>query len=181
MITAYPAATEARWYGFPSDSGAEFSTDRLHRFLLWRIWSPAPGALLGFVMLNPSTADETRNDPTTKRNMARARHLGYAGIVQANLYSFRSASPSKLKASGYPGGPASGGQNMYYVGQMFAACKDVVLAWGAHARPEDAAAFVRIVRQAPEPRRLLHLGLIKNGAPRHPLHTAYAAPLQEWT
>ncbi len=102
--SAFPApctcADSQRLYGFPSPSGADFSADRLHRFLLWRIWSPAPGKLLGFVMLNPSSADETRDDPTTVRNCARARGLGYAGVVQANLYSFRTPSPAVLKAHG---------------------------------------------------------------------------------
>lgn len=35
-------------------------------------------------------------------------------------------------------------------------------------------------RDAEGYRRLLHLGRLKNGMPRHPLHTAYAVPLQEF-
>lgn len=182
MTMVHPSGVGARFYGFPASQGAEFSSDMLHRFLLWRIWSPEPGKLLGFVMLNPSTADATNDDPTTTRNMARARRMGYAGIVQANLYSYRTPSPDKLKAQGYPGAPTGidGGENMRSVGIMFAACQDVVLAWGAHARIYDAAAFVRIVRQAPKNSRLLHLGLLKNGMPRHPLMVSYSTPLQEW-
>lgn len=166
-------------YGFPTAIGAEFSADRLHRFLLWRIWSPPPGKLLGFVMLNPSSADETRDDPTTVRNMARARALGYAGVVQANLYSFRTPSPAKLKAEGYPGGPR--GVNHEALWKIAAFCQDVVLACGAHARLEDLQWAKLVLAGAAQPPRLLHLGLLKNGAPRHPLHTAYAVPLQEWT
>lgn len=166
--------------GFPGANGAEFSLDRTHRYLLWRIWDAATPPL-GFVMLNPSSADETRDDPTTVRNMARARALGYGGVVQGNLYSFRTPSPKALKGAGFPGGPDDPRFiNMYHVGVLFAACPDVVLAWGAHARAVDAARFVGIVRHAPTPRRLLCLGRLKNGAPRHPLHTAYAVPLQEW-
>lgn len=179
-----------RWYGFPMAMGAEFSADRVHRFLLWRLWSPAPGALLGFVMLNPSSADETLDDPTTTRNCARARLLGYAGIVQANLYSFRTPSPKALKAAGYPGAVTGlSSANDDAVRRVFAVCKDVVLAWGAHARLEDAGRFIITanclwrMQRAPVT-RLLHLGRLKNGMPRHPLMTAYGeAPnygLQEW-
>lgn len=168
------------YYGFPSLSGADFSADRLHRLLLWRIWSPAPGKLLGFLMLNPSSADETRDDPTTVRNCARARALGYAGVVQANVYTYRTPSPAVLKAQGYPGKPSEplGGRTL---GRLAEACPDVVVACGAHARATDFDhAVLELLGAGPRRPRLLHLGLTKNGLPRHPLHTAYAAPLQEW-
>lgn len=161
---------------FPTALGAEFSLDRVHRFLLWRIWDAATPPL-GFVMLNPSSADETRDDPTTVRNMARARALGYGGVVQANLYSFRTPSPKALKAAGWPCAMANWG-NLQHLARL---CADVVLAWGAHAPPVRAAEVVQVLRESAGRPRLLHLGLLKNGAPRHPLHTAYAAPLQEWT
>lgn len=46
--------------------GATFSPDRRYRYLLWRMWSPAM-PVANFVLLNPSTADETVNDPTVER------------------------------------------------------------------------------------------------------------------
>lgn len=168
------------FYGFPTLMGAEFSADRLHRLLLWRIWSPEPGKLLGFLMLNPSSADETRDDPTTVRNCARARALGYAGIVQANVYTFRTPSPAVLKAQGYPGKPSQelGGQALQRLAE---ACHDVVLACGAHAQPGDFDhAVLELLGGAARRPRLLHLGRLKNGMPRHPLHTSYATPLQQW-
>lgn len=165
-------------YGFPSLAGADFSADRLHRFLLWRIWSPEPGKLLGFLMLNPSSADETRDDPTTVRNMARARSKGYAGIVQANVYSFRTPSPQVLKKQGYPGGPR--GDNAKALQRLAAACPDIVLACGAHAEPHDfAQAVLEIAGAEPMP-RLLHLGLTKGLLPRHTLYMSYGAPLMPW-
>lgn len=166
------------WYGFPAPFGADFNADRSHRLLLWRLWSPEPGSLLGFVMLNPSSADETRDDPTTVRNMARARALGYAGVVQANLYSYRTPHPRLLKAAGYPGHPVAS-DNTDALARLGDLCPEIVLAWGAHARPGDAAALLRLLALRPRPPRLRHLGLLKNGQPRHPLHTAYAVPLQE--
>jgi hypothetical protein len=46
--------------------GAVFSDDREYRYRLWRTWDvDKPTA--AFVMLNPSTADETENDPTIRR------------------------------------------------------------------------------------------------------------------
>ena len=52
-------------------SGACFSNDRIYRYSLWRRWDNGP--TLNFICLNPSTADETRNDPTVTRLERRAR------------------------------------------------------------------------------------------------------------
>ena len=45
---------------FPESSGATFSPCRRYRYTLWRQWDERPPAT--FIMLNPSTADETRDD-----------------------------------------------------------------------------------------------------------------------
>lgn len=42
---------------------AVFSTDGAYRYALWRQWLLGEGTLM-FVMLNPSTADAIKNDPT---------------------------------------------------------------------------------------------------------------------
>ncbi len=175
---------------FATAVGAEFSADRAHRLLLWRIWDQATPPL-GFVMLNPSSADETRDDPTTILNMVRARAAGYGGVVQANLYSYRTPSPRKLKQAGYPGFACADEGNARAWKQLVNACADVVLVWGAHARCHkgvqvdgDRAVWMLTTFfpqefgiRAP---RLLCLGRLKGGAPRHPLHTAYAVPLQDF-
>ncbi len=129
-------------------------------------------------------ADETRDDPTTVRNIARSRSLGYAGIVQANLYSFRTPSPRALKAAGYPGFVGGDDGNYEAWRRLLEACDDVVLAWGNHAHggyvDRDRAVWCLREIQGSRPKRLLHLGLTKTSQPRHPLMTAYAVPLQEW-
>ena len=165
--------------GFPVGLGAEFSEERVHRYLLWRVWS-AEKPPLGFVMLNPSSADEKRDDATTVRNMRRARVLGYGGVVQANLYSYRTPSPKALFAAGAPGFVLNDDGNLRAWARVAEACDDVVLAWGAHADVQHAKLAVGFLASCAKPLRLLHLGRLKDGAPRHPLHTAYAAPLQEW-
>ena len=42
--------------------GAHFSKSRVFRYALWRIWDKDKPAVM-FVGLNPSTADETVDDP----------------------------------------------------------------------------------------------------------------------
>lgn len=152
--------------------GADFSADRQHRLLLWRL-TELGGPFLGYLMLNPSTADERQNDSTTAVNRRRAALLGYKGIVQANLYTYRTPSPAALKAAGYPGA-----RDEASLGRLADLCQDIVLSWGEQARPDDAAHAVGfLLARSPQP-RLWHLGLTKARMPRHPLRVPYSQELQ---
>lgn len=164
------------FHGFPAASGAQFNADRKHRLLLWRVWDDSK-PLLGFVALNPSKVDEVKNDPTTTRNCERARREGFGGVVMGNLYDYVARHPSSLKFAGYPCSEENWDALLSGVG---ARCSTVVLACGQWARPTDFAELVKRLRALPAPPRLVHLGLLKGGLPRHPLHTAYAVPLQEF-
>ena len=44
--------------------------------------------LILFIGLNPSTADETKNDPTIRRCINFAKDWGYGGVMIANLFAF---------------------------------------------------------------------------------------------
>jgi len=74
---------------------ANFSVDRLYRYSLLRVWQPA-GSRLVWVMLNPSTADEERNDATIRRCTGFALNLGYGGIEVYNLFAFCATHPAAL-------------------------------------------------------------------------------------
>ena len=66
-------------------SEAIWSPCRTYRYALTRRWDDGPG--LGIVMLNPSTADAFRNDPTVERCERRARALGYGAFQVVNLFA----------------------------------------------------------------------------------------------
>src|SRR3954469_17706712 len=95
-----PCAPATSFHG----TGARFSADGLYRYALWRVWDADRG-LCNFLMLNPSTADETVNDPTVARCARRARSWGYGGLVVTNLFAFRATDPSGLRAAPDPVGP----------------------------------------------------------------------------
>lgn len=80
-------------------NGAELSEDREYRYRLWRQWD-AQKPTLAFIMLNPSTADESEDDPTIRRCLGYAEdfefdklsvHRGMGGDywrVTSRLYNF---------------------------------------------------------------------------------------------
>lgn len=140
--------------------GAQFSPCRTWRYALWRTWSDGDGHVM-FIGLNPSTADETNDDPTVRRCIGFARAWGYGGIYMLNLFAFRATDPRSMKAAPAPIGP----ENNRFLRMYYEEAGIAIAAWGAHG------AFMRrdelVALLLPQ----LHcLGTTKDGHPRHPLY-----------
>ena len=78
----------------PTGGGALFSECGAFRMMLWRTWSDGPQVT--FVMLNPSTADATHDDPTIRRCVGFAKREGFGCLVVVNLFNFRATKPKDL-------------------------------------------------------------------------------------
>jgi hypothetical protein len=139
--------------------GAHLSPCRKYRYALWRRWSGGPQAM--FIGLNPSTADETEDDPTIRRCIAFARDWGYGALCMANLFAYRATEPADMLAQDDPIGP----DNDEYLRRLAGESGVVVAAWGTHGvhRGRDAAVFAMIPT-------LHYLKLTKDGHPGHPLY-----------
>lgn len=74
------------------DSGAIFSPCREYRYKLWRTWD-ASKLPLNVIGLNPSTADETKNDPTIRRCIQFAIDWGMLLLIK-NLKFLNNSTPS---------------------------------------------------------------------------------------
>lgn len=74
---------------------AEISRCERHRFKLGRVWDTNLPVLL-WVMLNPSTADASIDDPTIRRCINYAKDWDFGGIEVVNLFSLRTPSPKVL-------------------------------------------------------------------------------------
>lgn len=127
-----------------------------------------------FVMLNPSTADASVDDPTIRRCMGFARAWGCDGIVVVNLYAFRATQPSDLWIQSDPVGREN---DNWLIGVAHEA-EEIVCAWGVNARPERVAEVTAILMTACG--RLRCLGATKSGAPRHPLYVRADQELVDW-
>lgn len=170
---------EVRRYALISDDGR-------YRYTLDRAWHLPiePVRPMVFVMLNPSTADATEDDPTVRRclGFARREACNYVRIV--NLFALRATQPLDVKAAlSSTVMSAVGPDNTEAIRDAaeFAAKLDglVVVAWGAHewASPRARIVAVQLQQAGVE---LRCLGVTKGGAPRHPLYVPSAAPLVRW-
>lgn len=65
---------------------AVLSPDGVYRYELRRSWNPRPAC--GWIMLNPSRADATDDDPTVRRCLGFASAWGYGSLLIHNLYVF---------------------------------------------------------------------------------------------
>lgn len=148
-----------------------------YRYFLSRrseVAHPDRGTAL-FVMLNPSTADASQDDPTIRRCRRFGRDWGCAGIAVANLYAYRATNPRELNHC--PVDPV-GSNNDLWLRRLALEYGDVVCAWGANAGPDRVKQVVRIFQNSGA--QMWCLGTTKSGAPRHPLYVKASQPLIPW-
>jgi len=145
-------------------TGATFSACRRWRYLLWRRWDEDQPAA-NFLMLNPSTADEHRLDPSCSRARDFAERWGYGALIVTNLFAWRATDPADMKAVCEPVGRSNDQAILRGARQSGV----VVCAWGNHGGHRDrAATVVARLRGAGVP---LHaLKITAGGQPSHPLY-----------
>lgn len=151
--------------------GARLSDCRQYRYRLWRTWDTRLRHIT-YVMLNPSVADETKDDATITRCIRRAEKLGAGGIIVMNLFAFVSTEPDRLYAAQDPVGPETDTE-------LLEACRDalhVICAWGTHGthlgRDNEVLKLLRA--NGIQPQALAFNG---DGSPKHPLYVSYDTPL----
>jgi hypothetical protein len=167
-----------------------FSPCRRYRYTLWREWGrmdprnnleiPGLGTFFSFedsyvqfIGLNPSTADETQDDPTVRRCIQYAKDWGFGALCMTNAFAWRDTDPEKMKAVPYPIGEmvqddeigAFWQQNDIWLNQISAQAGLVIAAWGKNGRHLGRDAEIKAF--IPD----LHcLGVNADGTPKHPLY-----------
>ncbi|EHK57717.1 DUF1643 domain-containing protein [Allomesorhizobium alhagi] len=140
----------------------------LYRTELRRVWnSDLP--LLVVCMLNPSTADHRKNDPTILALIHFGKLWGYGGLLVINLFAFRSPSPADMMAVSEPFGPC----NARAIADAMEYARDnggrLLAAWGNHGDHHDRAEW--FCNRALQVYRLtlICLGTTKGWKPKHPM------------
>lgn len=143
-------------------TGALLSEDRAYRYALYRTWDTSLPVVM-FIGLNPSTADETEDDPTIRRCIRFAKDWGYGGLYMTNLFAIRATDPKDMLAHKNP----TGTENDYHLITHATKAGMIVCAWGAHGGHQGRNTEVLSLLND---HQLNCLGTTKTGHPRHPLY-----------
>lgn len=137
-----------------------FSPCREYRYTLYREWDEG-NRIVAFIGLNPSTADEIKNDPTVTRCINYAKKWGYSGMYMMNIFAYRATDPRVMKAHSEP----IGSENDHYLSLVAKEAKIVIAAWGTHGKHLKRGQAVKNLIPG------LHcLRVTKDGHPSHPLY-----------
>lgn len=144
------------------NKGAYISQDGLYRYTLWRDWSNGKDTrAVAFVGLNPSTADAEKDDPTIRRCIGFAQSWGFNKLIMVNLFAFRATNPKEMMKAEDPEGP----ENKAVIKALVGHADVVIAAWGTHGDFRDQGSIYVSMLDNP-----YHLGLTKDGHPKHPLY-----------
>lgn len=162
-----------------TDHKTIFSPDRVYRYTLWREWDcdlltgtsddlPNASEYAMFIGLNPSTADETKNDPTIRKCIGFAKRWGYGALCMTNLFAFRATLPRDMKRHAAPAGEA----NHSHILKCASQAGIVVAAWGVNGIHQNQDLNIK--------QWMLSIGVqlkclrkTKDGHPEHPLYVPY--------
>ena len=136
--------------------GAEFSIDKKDRYSLKREWDNSKGLLL-YLMLNPSFADEKKDDPTIRRLISFTKKFNYGGFLVGNIFTTITPNPKEIDRS-----KGISDKNFKELFKLINKVDQIVYAWG---------------NTLEEPQLLKELvlspkcfGKNLNGTPKHPLY-----------
>jgi len=121
-----------------------------------------------FIGLNPSTADETNDDPTVRRCINYARDWGYNGLCMTNLFAYRATDPREMMAVDDP----VGWENDDTLWRVAVEAGIVVCAWGNHGKHQNRSyevlALLRVSHGIP-----VHILRLNKGVWPEPAHPLY--------
>lgn len=160
---------------------AVFSPCRNWRYTLHRSWEDGEG--VAFLLFNPSTADESKDDPTIRKCRGFAQRWGYGRMVIINLFAIRGTDPKIVSRVQDPVGPL----NNYHIRKAVEGCRSVICAWGCggHMKGELRKRPAAVLDCLEEwlrygTTKIECLGYSADGSPRHPLMLAYSTPREEF-
>jgi hypothetical protein len=153
---------------------ATLSDDLQYRYHLTRqwlapFWRRAQGPVL-WLLLNPSTADAQKPDPTIHRIIGFTHRLRFAQLEVANLFGYRTPHPDVLPRNI---AQAVGVDNDRYIYEAMKRAELVIAGWGKPGRVDlvrmvdDRVAQVRALAAAAN-KEIYVLATTGDGSPKHP-------------
>ncbi len=127
-----------------------------------------------FIGLNPSTADETKDDQTIRKCVGFAKQFGFGALCMTNLFAVRTKDPAIMKATAEPIGP----ENDHWLLTCAKRADLVIAAWGLDGAFMGRDREVRIMLS--QFTMLKCLKHTKGGHPGHPLYLSGKSQLLDW-
>lgn len=150
------------------NTGAEFSEDKKYRYKLWRIWDESKPMVM-CIGLNPSNANEGKNDPTINNLISVLTKLGYGGFYMMNIFAVVSSNPKYLLTCVDPFG-----ENTKHINQVANPELDVIFCWGDFKQVGDYNEIY--LQRFPEAKCF---GKNASGSPLHPRGMTYIKGMLE--
>jgi hypothetical protein len=151
---------------------AIISPDGRYRYRLDRHTPGAKHKVL-WVMLNPSTADHEKDDPTIRKCIGFTERLGFKSLMVGNLATLRTPHPKELLSAMRRGEDITGPDHLTHLKAMFEEATIAIAAWGRHGHDLlhltghfDGFAWGM-------GKQHFNLGRCLNMHPRHPLMVGY--------
>jgi hypothetical protein len=153
-----------------------FSDDRVFRYTLWRNLDPAEmfpvvtpqSGYIQFIGLNPSTADEKKNDRTISKLMGFATKWGFSKMLMTNLFAYRATDPAIMKKHPLSKQPI-GTDNYRHVVENAKKAARVVCCWGNDGQHLNQGGVMRAALAAAGV-SLQCFKVTNIGEPQHPLY-----------
>lgn len=136
-------------------------------------WCPSLGIMcessvhraLCVIGLNPSTADETKDDPTIRRDIGYAKRWGFGSLVKTNIFAWRDTDPAKMKAQAEP----IGADNNRHIVEQARRAGLVLCAWGRHGlHLGRGQAVLELLKAEGIKAHALYINM--DGTPKHTLY-----------
>jgi len=148
-----------------TDKSAVIDPTGIYRYRLVRTWDEGLPPVC-WILLNPSTADAVRDDPTIRRIIAFSRSWNYGSAIVVNLFAFRATSPRALRTATIN---RIGEENDRYIREAATEAGSTIVAWGCHGSlGYRGRSVITELRNIGLP--IYCLGLTAGGQPKHPLY-----------
>lgn len=155
-----------------------FSDCGLFRYLLEHDFG-GTGPVISLTMVNPSEADDAKNDSTMTRVDGLAARLGASKVIVTNKNALIAKDVRALRTAPDPIGP----ENDAYIAQAIRSAEIHIVAWGPLSKlPAPLRGRWREVTDVllSAGAKPMCWGTAMDGQPRHPLMLAYTTPLVPW-
>lgn len=158
---------------------ATFSECGAYRYLLEHDYG-GDGPVISLGMVNPSDANEEKNDPTMTKVDGFALRKRASKVIVWNLCALVNKDVRALRDHPDPIGPL----NDQFIAQAIQGADIHIVAWGPASKlPKPLRSRWRQVVQVLDRAGATPMcwGTALDGQPRHPLMLAYATPLVPWS